>query len=126
VRPYRYIRYSMLLYWSWNTRIRPRHPKCLRSLYVNAITCNNPWVEVFDGKMRSDAVTRAEFCKGSVDRGHHGESLGLISSNNGLPTFAAVIRARHIAILAEYHEGGYLAEMFTVWGRISSLFPLCL
>jgi len=35
-----------------------------------------------------------------------------------------VIRARHIAIPAEYHEGGFLAEMFAVWGRISSLFPL--
>lgn len=56
--------------------------------------------------------------------GHLGEGWSLIGSNNGLPTFAAVIRARHIAILAEYHEGGYLAEMFTVWGRISSLFPL--
>ena len=53
------------------------------------------------------------------------EKVGdLIGSNNGLPTFAAVIRARHIAILTEYHEGGYLAEMFTVWGRISSLSPL--
>lgn len=56
--------------------------------------------------------------------GHPGEGWGLIDSNNGLPTFAAVIRARYIAILAEYHEGRYLAEMFTVWGRISSLFPL--
>ena len=56
--------------------------------------------------------------------GHPGEGWGLIGSNNGLPTFAAVIRARHIAIPAEYHEGGFLAEMFAVWGRISSLFPL--
>ena len=57
-------------------------------------------------------------------REHPGEDWGLIGSNNGLPTFAAVIRARHIAILTEYHEGGYLAEMFTVWGRVSLLFPL--
>ena len=56
--------------------------------------------------------------------GHPREGWGLIGSNDGLPTFAAVIRARHIAIRAEYHEGRDLAEMFTVLRRISSLFPL--
>lgn len=43
-----------------------------------------------------------------------GEGCGLIGSNNCLPTFAAVIRARHITILAEYYKGCDLAEVFTV------------
>lgn len=48
---------------------------------------------------------------------------GPIGSNNGLPTFATVIHARYMVILA-YHEGGCLVEVFTVWGRVFSLFPL--
>lgn len=55
---------------------------------------------------------------------HPGEGWGSIGSNNGLPTFATVIRARHIAILAEYHKGHDLAEMFTVRGTIPSPLPL--
>ena len=43
--------------------------------------------------------------------------------NNFFSAFTAVIRACHIVIPAEYHEGCDLAEMFTEWGRISSLFP---
>ncbi len=56
--------------------------------------------------------------------GDPGEGRSLIGVHNGLPAFAAAIRARHIAIRAEYYEGCYLAEMFTEWGRISSPFPL--
>lgn len=60
----------------------------------------------------------------SVDRGYLGEVWGLIRSNNGLATFTTMTRARHIVVLPEYYEGGYLGEVVTGRGRVSSLFPL--
>lgn len=53
-----------------------------------------------------------------------GKGRDLVGVHKGFPAVATKIRARRIAVLAEYHEGGDLAKMFTVWGRISSLFPL--
>jgi hypothetical protein len=44
--------------------------------------------------------------------------------NNFFSAFTAVIRACHIVIPAEYHEGCDLAEMVTGWGRMPPQFPL--
>ena len=45
-----------------------------------------------------------------------------MSSNNSFPTYATVVRGRHVAIRPEYHEGCYLAQMFVAWRRISCWF----
>jgi hypothetical protein len=98
-------------------------PACL-------IAEKDPWFLLYHSTPRERRWTKVaspgkRSGSGSPGLGHIGEVWGFfIGSNNGLSTFTAVIRARHIGIFPECHEGGYLVEMVAGWGRASSLFPL--